>query len=41
LTTAGAGGTALAIGGVTAVLATGLIALSTPELRHFRHGPPE
>ncbi|MGK5682013.1 MFS transporter [Actinoplanes sp. URMC 104] len=33
---ASSGGAALALGGATAVVATGLIALSTPQLRRFR-----
>lgn len=38
---ASSGGTALALGGVTAVLATALIAVSTPQLRRFRHTRPQ
>jgi hypothetical protein len=33
---AGSGGAALALGGITAVLATALIAVSTPALTRFR-----
>jgi len=33
------GGVALALGGLTAVVATAAIAASTPQLRRFRHAP--
>ncbi len=41
LAAATSGGAALALGGLTAVLATGLIAICTPQLRHFRLSRPE